>query len=75
MYLGKYGISCLYKKGPAQLWMTLEANFHLPSFTQDIANIDKLIKMYYSPEKTQPYFALINTIKYNMKTKHDPLPQ
>ena len=40
MYLGKYGISCLYKKGPAQLWMTLEANFHLPSFTQDIANID-----------------------------------
>ena len=31
--------------------------------------------MYYSSEKTQPYFAIINTIKRNMKTKHDPLSQ
>ena len=36
----KYVISCLYKKGPAQLRMTLEPNFHLPSLSQDIANID-----------------------------------
>ena len=36
----KYGISCLYKNGSAQLWMTLEGNFHLPSLLQYIANID-----------------------------------
>ena len=29
--------------------------------------------MHYYSEKIQPYCALINTIKYNMKTKRDPL--